>query len=448
MGMIKDWNGCIATEEPFPMEDRPAGYISKIRGFNRDAKLYIVSSVATSIAFGISQVIFNLYLIEVGFSEDFIGFFLSVSLFATAGIAIVAGSLTDRTSRKRVVLLAGMVSFGALLTQYTILEPVGLLLSQVFFGLSSAFVQVAWAPYITGLTTHEERPHLFGVTSGLSLIGVLSGNILGGMMPGLFYQVLRIADSLTMGYRYALWVSLVPYVLSIIVIVPMTPDIPKNDGRLSMGFSHVRNWGFIGRYTLVVATVGLGAGMIVMFFNIFFAAEETFGASTELIGVIFGINTLVLALGSFVSPALSDRIGKVNTVVLTELMSVPFLLMISWAPTLWLAVFAYVARTALMNMAGPVSQAFFMECLTAEERSTASGVLSASDSFVRGIAANIGGWLLAQGLYRLPYVLVSGLYLLAVAEFYVFFRRKEDEIQKIRSATVAAGETKVEIDAT
>ncbi|TFG94210.1 MFS transporter, partial [Candidatus Thorarchaeota archaeon] len=80
------------------------GYIGKLRLFQRDAKLYIAIFSLGSFSFGISGVIFNLYLTDAGFSEDFIGFFLSISMFATAGIAFVAGLLTDRASRKKIIL--------------------------------------------------------------------------------------------------------------------------------------------------------------------------------------------------------------------------------------------------------------------------------------------------------------------------------------------------------
>jgi hypothetical protein len=85
-----------------------------------------------------------------------------------------------------------------------------------------------------------------------------------------------------------------------------------------------------------------------------------------------------------------------------------------------------------MNMSGPVSNAFFMEGLTKEERATAVGVVRSADSLVRAIAANIGGWLLALGLYRLPYLLVSGLYVLGIILFYGFFRRSESERQLLQ----------------
>ncbi|MFW9953952.1 MAG: MFS transporter [Candidatus Thorarchaeota archaeon] len=415
------------------MESTKPSYADRIRLLKKDARLFIASNAASSFAFGISNVIFNLYMVESGFGEDFLGFFLSISMFATAGIAIFAGMFTDRRSRKLIILASSFISFAMILVQYTTLDPIWLMMSQVFLGLSSAFSQVSWSPYITDLSTNEERAHLFGFSSGIALLSVLAGNLLGGYMPAFLMNTFGTSLTLFWAYRLTLWFSLIPMLISGLVVIPMTRDIVVTVSP-GIDFKNVKSWGFIGKYASTVTTVGLGAGMIVMFFNIFFS--QVFIADASLIGVIFGINTIVLAAGNFLAPAMSDRIGKVRTVVLTEALSVPFLLMISWAPVLWLAVVAYVSRTVLMNMGGPVANAFFMEYLAKEERATAVGIVRTGDSFVRGVAANIGGMLLAAGLYRLPYVLVSGLYILAIVLFYGFFRDKESLLQKLKDIEV------------
>ena len=420
-------------------EAEKIGYIAKLRLFKRDAKLYIAVSAISSFSFGISNVIFNLYLQEATFTEDFIGFFLSVSMFATAGIAFVAGSVTDRLSRKRVILTANTISFVAIAIQYTVLDPTSLLLSQVFFGLSSAFNQVSWSPYITEMSTNRERAHLFAFSSGLSILAVLVGNLVGGFLPGLVATFIGLVpgSSLLVPYQLVLWLSLIPSFISLLLIIPMTRDVPTSS-EITVSLSNVRNWGFIGKYATSVSVVGLGAGVIVLYFNLFFSNE--FAVGSEVVGLIFAINMVILAAGNFLSPAIADRIGKVRTVVLTEAISVPFLLMIWWAPSLQFAVLGYVVRNVMMNMSGPVSNAFFMEGLEKEERATAVGVVRTGDSFVRGVAANIGGWLLAAGFYRLPYLLVSGLYVVAVVLFYVFFKNKEAEMELLQKAELILDE--------
>ncbi|MBS3794782.1 MAG: MFS transporter [Candidatus Thorarchaeota archaeon] len=408
------------------------GYLDKVKLFQKDAKLYIFSRVASTLGYGISNVIFNLYMLEVGFGEDFLGFFLSVSMFATAGIAIAAGMITDRKSRKRILLAASFVSFISTVIRFTAIQPYVLLFSQVLLGFSQAFTQVAMTPYVSDVSTEKERAHLFGFSGGLSLLAVLAGNILGGYIPGLVRN-LGLAVNLLWSYRLTLWFSLVPIAISGLALVPMTRDTPQ-ESEQRLGFANVRNWEFIGKYTITTSTIGLGAGVIVLYFNLYF--KQVFQVDEATIGLIFAINTILLSVGQFSAPALADRIGKVKTVIITEALSIPFLLMLGWAPYLYIGVLAYVSRTVLMNMAGPVSNAFFMEGLTKEERATAVGITRTGDSFVRGVAAIIGGWLLSLGLYRIPYLLVSGLYMLGVLLFYGFFKGKEKELNAMREARI------------
>ena len=82
-----------------------------------------------------------------------------------------------------------------------------------------------------------------------------------------------------------------------------------------------------------------------------------------------------------------------------------------------------------------------MEGLTKEERATAVGVVRSADSLVRAIASNIGGWLLALGLYRVPYLLVSGLYIVGITFFFGFFRNKEKEQQLLREVELTVEES-------
>lgn len=352
-------------------------------------------------------------------------------MFATAGISFVAGLFTDRHSRKRVIVISSLISFVCVAIQYLTLESLALISSAVLVGISGAFSQVAWSPYITDLSTDEERAHLFGFSQGMALLAVFAGNLFGGFLPGTFSNLFNVLPDSIAAYRWTLLVTLIPSAIALLLIFFMsadkpTPSLPR------IGFKNVVNWGFISKYAVTVTTVGMGAGVIVMFFNLFF--QYQFSASASLIGIIFGINTIVLALGNFLAPALSDRFGKVKTVVITEALSIPFLLMIGLANTLSIAVIGYVSRTTLMNMAGPVSNAFFMESLTKEERATAVGVVRTGDSLVRGIGANIGGWFLAMGMYQTPYFVVAGLYVLSVIMFYSFFKKKEKELSLLKKA--------------
>ncbi|MHA2004967.1 MAG: MFS transporter, partial [Candidatus Thorarchaeota archaeon] len=196
-------------------QDMKLGYVDKLRLFKKDARLWIASNALNAFAFGVSNVVFNLYMVAIpGFEEDFLGLFLSVSMFATAAIAIVAGMVTDRSSRKRIILSQSFLGLGMIAVQYTVTDPIPLMMSQIILGFASAFGQVAWAPYITDLSTSEERAHLFGFNGGIALLAVLAGNILGGFLPGFFQTFLSLGPNLLWPYRLTLWFSLGPMLLS------------------------------------------------------------------------------------------------------------------------------------------------------------------------------------------------------------------------------------------
>ena len=406
-------------------------YMDKIRLISRDARLTIVCWLFYALGLGINDVIFNLYLIEAGFGENFLGFFLSISMFLTGALAIPAGMITDRYSRKRILLAGSIATFIATFIKYTTLSPASLLFSQLLYGFGFGFIAVSWQPYTISVSTEEERVHVFSVRFAFFLVANLLGSLIGGFLPT-FWTSLGFTTDLLVAYRFSLWTALIPLALGVLTVIPMTVDRPeKKQEPLTVerprkkqrhtGFSNIRNWDFIGKYALPWTVSGLGAGLFVHFFNVFF--NSAFSADVTTIGIIFAINTVVMAAGNFASPAIVDRFGKLGSIIWFQVISVPFLLVLSWSPTLSIAIFGFVGRALFMNIAWPVMEVFYMEGLEKDEQSTAMGVVNAGDSLSRAVGLNIGGWMLASGFLRMPYLLAAVFYSASIVLFYWFFGR-------------------------
>jgi MFS family permease len=396
-------------------------YMDKIRLISRDARLTIAAWMFSAFGFGINDVLFNLYLLEAGFGEDFLGFFLSISMFLAGGLAILAGMVADRYSRKKILLVSNSILFIAIFIQYSTISPFYLLVSQLLYGIGFGFTNVCWQPYTTSITTTEERVHVFSVRFAFFLVASLLGSLIGGFLPTIWTNLGFAVDLLT-AYRFSLWTALVPLALVVLTIIPMTTDI-VDKRRRRFGFGNVRNRGFIGKYAFAWTVSGLGAGMFVSFFNVFF--NLAFNADSTTIGIIFAFNTLVMAAGNFASPAIVDRFGKLATIIWFQVASVPFLLSLAWSPVLYFAIFGFVGRALFMNIAWPVMDVFYMEGLEKEEQSTAMGVINTGDSLSRAVGLNFGGWLLAAGFLRAPYLFATVLYTVSIVLFYWFFGRSD-----------------------
>jgi len=407
------------------IESSKVGYVNKLRLISRDARLSIVSWMFYAFAFGINDVLFNLYLLEAGYGEDFLGFFLSISMFLTGGLAIAAGIVADRFSRKKILVVSNTIIFIGFFIQYSTLVPIFLLLSQLLYGIGYGFNGVCWQPYTVSVTTEEERVHVFSVRFAFFLVASLLGSLVGGFLPTLFSN-LGLALNLLSAYRLSLWMALIPIGLGVIVIIPMSTDrVPK---RRRFGFSNVVHRRFIGKYALAWTISGLGAGFFVHFFNVFF--KLAFAADEVTIGIIFAINTLVMAVGNFTSPAIVDRFGKIGTIIWFQIFSLPFLFLLSWSPLLYIGVIGYVSRALFINIAWPVMDVFYMEGLEKDEQATAMGVINTGDSLGRAIGLNIGGVMLASGFLRAPYLVAGILYAISIILFIIFFGGKTEGTNK------------------
>ncbi|MFW9795685.1 MAG: MFS transporter [Candidatus Thorarchaeota archaeon] len=399
------------------IEPARLSYMERIHLISRDARLTIGTWMAWAFGYGINDVLFNLYLLEAGFEESFIGFFLSISISLTGLLAIGIGMLADRFSRKKMLLVGYTIVLLSVFIQYSTLNPLYLIFSQLLNGVGFGITGVCWQPYTVSVTTDEERVHVFTIRFAFFLLASLFGSVIGGFLPTVWNN-LGIAVDLSMAYRLSLWIALIPMSIGALIIVPMTTDTVEGPRR-RFGFGHIRHRDFIGKYALAWSVSGLGAGLFVQFFNVFFTLA--FAADSATIGIIFGINTLVMAGGNFASPAIVDRFGKLGTIIWFQVLSIPFLMILSWSPILSIAVFGFVGRALFMNIAWPVMDVFYMEGLDKMERSTAMGIINAGDSLSRAVGLNIGGWLLGAGFLRMPFALATILYSVSIVIFYYFF---------------------------
>src|SRR5258708_40097031 len=79
-------------------------YAQQFRRFQRNARLYLISNVLSGVTTGILLVLYNLYLVSLGYHTDFIGAVLFIGSIG-AGLAIFpAGVCVCRFRRKSLLV--------------------------------------------------------------------------------------------------------------------------------------------------------------------------------------------------------------------------------------------------------------------------------------------------------------------------------------------------------
>ncbi|MBU6998404.1 MAG: MFS transporter [Theionarchaea archaeon] len=389
--------------------------LNELRSFSRNAALFLVSVSISSVGTGIFNLVFNIYVTEgLHYSEYFLGVLLSASSLSAALFALPAGILGDRVGRKRCIALGTTiiaVSMGGLI--WFTSQPI-LVVMNALFGFGSTLNYVSFAPFMMENAAQKERVHLFSVEAALNILGYTLGAYLGGMFPSL------VNGDQTGALRITLFVGM------LLCFTAILPLLMLEEKKKKVLFSKriVVSGSLLKRFIITNVLIGFGAGLIVPFFNIFFRVRMQ--ASMEVIGLIFALANVTMGIATFVAAPLASRWGKVRSIVMTELGSLPFLLMIAYSSRLELVTLGFIARGALMNMGNPISSAFMMENLKEEERATVNGIVMAGWNGSWAVSNVVAGNLMSRGMYGLPFLITSALYAVSSALYYLFFRSLEN----------------------
>lgn len=419
-----------------------AEYALAIRSFSRNARLFIVHVIGMDTVHGTSLVLVNLYFLAVGLPIEFIGLRLLLGGIAGAVFSVPAGLISDRIGRKwSFVLGDGVGAALYLITIFSVDQSV-LLATGVLSAMSGTLHGVSEPAFMAENSEQRERVHLFSVSDGLRTLSAMVGAFLGGFVPLL---AASLADRVTL-YRASIFIGIAIWALSLIPALMLRGrDRPIEGGAADLRhlFAAVRHRDRVLRLVTVGAIAALGFGFVGPLFNVFF--YQGLRAPTQDIGMTFASGELFLALAALAAPFLAARMTKVQAIVGTRLLAVPFILLIGLSPNIStattvvaLAGVGYVVRTVLANAAGPIAEAFSMEILDPGERGTMVGLRSTAQQTLSGLGAFGGSRLMAAGDYITPFIVMAGLYGISAVLFWVWFRPLEHAGVTTPPAAVAA----------
>ena len=360
-------------------------------------------------SFGANLVYFflNFHLEALGYPRQAIGLAQAVFLLSGVVFALPLAYLIPRLGYLRSLHLAFLLTLPALL-----LLGLGLLVypSLALYGLAGALVQGAAAPLLARLVPEEKRVAFFSLQAALTTASGFFSTLLAGFLSDLF------------GARQVLLFALPFFLLGL----PFVWGLPVLEGERKplRLFRRLFLW---LRLLLPQLVIGLGAGLVIPFLNLYL--KEKFGLTYGATGLIFALSSLATGVAMLLQPLLARHLGKLGAIVFVQLLSLPFLAALAWAPWLPLVTFALLIRGALMNAAGPVYAALVMDYLEEEERpgfflveSALWGLLFALGSALSGAVQQ------ALGLRAFDYLfgVTLTLYALGIALWPWAFRKRVD----------------------
>jgi predicted MFS family arabinose efflux permease len=158
---------------------------------------------------------------------------------------------------------------------------------------------------------------------------------------------------------------------------------------------------------------------------------ERFGLSLATAGMIFFWTGLLSAFSYVAAARIADRIGLVNTMVFTHLPSNVCLVVVAFAPSLWVAVTLLLLRSALSQMDVPTRTSYVMALVSPDERPAAASMTAVPRSLAAAVSPMLSGAMLAASSFGWPLILAGGLKIAYDLLLLMLFRKRQppEEVQ-------------------
>ncbi len=396
-------------------------YLARIRAFHPNARLYLVSAILTGAALGVYRLISNFYVLSLQYDQNMLGQLITTTSMAALLSAVPMGYLADRLGRKNSLLLGGaVVSVGILVTVF-FPTPVTFYAMNALIGMAQSLSAVSMSPFLLENSGEEERTYLFSMSSGLQMAAASLGNSLGGYLPGWMGSLRGVGPTDSLAYAGALGVIAV---IAFFGLAPLlwlnTPRLKTNNQNVFAPFSYAKKHpALLGKLITPMLITSIGAGLFMPFMNVFFRVVHN--QPDPVIGNVLAWGTLAMGIGLLIAPPLADRFGKAHLVVITQGISIPFLMLLGYAPLFWMSALAHYARLSLMNMSGPVYQTFVMEHVEPDARATVASLVNMAGNFGWAFSPSISGWLQVNYGFGPVFACVIVLYSITVFMYWKFF---------------------------
>lgn len=398
-------------------------YADKVRTFGRNARLYLLNVVIVGAAMGVFRLLFNFYVLSLGYNEALLGRLITVSSLTALLAALPMGYLADLFGRKRSLLLSGTLMSVSIMA--IVLWPSeGMLYGMnVVSGIGQSLGAVTMAPFLMENSGDKERTYLFSFSSGLQMAMASVGNWVGGYLPTWIGTTRGVPPISSEAYAGALMVVSLTVAVGLIPLALLrTPSLQISEKSVFAPVAYAsKNPALLGKLILPMLITAIGAGLIMPFMNVFF--RQVHHQPDPVIGSLFAWGSLAMGLGLLLAPPLADRMGKIQLVVVTQSLSIPFLIILGFSPLFWMSAFAYYIRLSLMNMSGPVYQTFVMEHVEPSARATVASLVSMAWNFGWAFSPTISGYLQVRYGFGPSFLGTIILYIVSTLMYYVFFLR-------------------------
>lgn len=401
-------------------------YGSSLKSFNHNARLYLVASMLMAVSMAIQNVLYNLYLIQLGYNEDFVGQTAAAVSLGVALGGMPAGLLYDRFGGKVTFRLATVGIVISMIMRVMFETPTWLILWAGANGIAFAIYFVTIFPFITSQSSPKERSHLYGANMAVWTAFMMLGSFIAGFLPSIWQSITELNTTLD-AQRLSL---IAGATISILAIIPFSfikiDGLFQSRGRRRLLPSSGSNRAIL-RGIFVLFFVGIVIGLTTPFYNVYF--KRIFEIDDALIGTLISLSHLMGLFSAFLLPFIVRRWGLIVGPTLILGLNAPFILIVGLPIPLFYISIAFLFSTGMERLGEAPLMNLVMEVVHAKDRGSMSGIRLISSYGAQALAGVIGGWLVVNTGYQWLFGLAAGVQILAASAVYLLFRTERASLE-------------------
>jgi MFS family permease len=351
---------------------RAGAYAHGFTGMTGNARRLLASSTCLWVGVGIFGVLFNLYLIALGYSVAYIGLLSALSTVGQAGVSLILGPLLRIWPSRKVMTASTVVVTGTMAASAIFTQAIPLAVFTLVQGAAFAAAIIPSSPFIMEQASVEGRPHLFSAYMASTSLGSMVGSLISGVLPPTIGLLAALHGHIVVQDRIGLLLGAAVTAVGVWSLARITsekvePDGPTNAPRFAapVPVDEEERRGDVGAMMAATALIALSLGVVYPLFNVYFATVHH--ASTESIGILYAVSGLFCTATAMLGP-LAARLGPLQGLIAFRAQSAPLLLLFWLHPATIIAFGAYIGRNILGQITGTLENSFTMERVPASLR--------------------------------------------------------------------------------
>jgi Na+/melibiose symporter-like transporter len=394
------------------------------RDLHPDAKLLMASRGIRAFAFSYLNVVFPIYLDQLGYTPVMIGIIFSVAYLAGALLTAVWGYLSDRYGRREILMLLAVLTI--------ISNGIYIFFSGLVFILLAVVIANVGAggsagggsgggpfnPVEEALLAEKCRPETRnGVFALNSFVGSIMGAV-GALGAGLPQYLQETRGWAAVSSYKPLFILTI--IFSVILFYVYGSIHEEHQPRKTQEKISKATGVFVTKMSLLSFVDNFGAGLAGSLVSYWFFLR--YGVELKSLGLLFFISYFLAALSFLSAPIIARYLGLVKTMAFSHAVASVIYLLIPLAPTFQIAAIMLAIRSYFAYIDNPLRSSFTMAMVRSSERGSAAGVTSLARIVPFGISPTISTYLMQSVSLTLPLFIGGGLQLINDVAFYLMFR--------------------------